>query len=239
MIKKAWEVIKGENLTLEKLAKVIDHSLVAPLITDKEVKEGCEVGRRYCTNSVFVKPYHIPLAVKLLKGTEVKVGTVIGFPQGCSTPQTKAFEARQAVEMGAEELDVVSNFGATLAGDYKLLKEDIEAVVEASGEAIVKIILENCYLSKEQKIKVCRMAEEAGADFVKTSTGFGTGGATPEDVRLMRKTVSPRIGVKAAGGIRSLEKALEILEAGANRIGATVTIKILEAWKTQKLIKNK
>lgn len=182
MTKKVWEVIEEEHLTLEKLAKIIDHSLVTPLITDKEVKEGCEIGRRYRTNSVFVKSYHIPLAVKLLKGTDVKVGTVIGFPHGCSTPETKAFEVHQAVEMGAEELDVVSNFGATLAGDYKLLKEDIEAVVKASGEAIVKIILENCYLSKEQKIKVCQIAEEAGADFVKTSTGFGTRGATPEDV---------------------------------------------------------
>jgi len=233
MAKKVWEIINRENLSLEKLAKAIDHSLVAPLITDKEVREGCEIGRRYCTNSVFVKPYHIPLAVKLLEGTGVKVGTVIGFPHGCSTPEVKAFEVRQAVEMGASELDVVSNFAATLAGDYKLLKEDIQAVVEASGEAIVKIILENCYLSREQKIKVCQIAEEVGADFVKTSTGFGTGGATVEDVRLMRETVSPHIGVKAAGGIRSLEKALEILEAGANRIGATATINILEAWKSR------
>ncbi|MCD6574583.1 deoxyribose-phosphate aldolase [Candidatus Aerophobetes bacterium] len=231
MIKDVWESIRRENLTLEKLAKTIDHSLVGPLVTDEQVREGCEIGKRYLTNSVFVKPYHVPLAVKLLRGTGVKVGTVVGFPHGCSTPQTKAFEARQAVEMGAEELDVVSNFAATLAGDYDLLREDIGAVVEASKGVIVKIILENCYLTREQKIKVCQIAEEMGADFVKTSTGFGTGGASVEDVRLMRETVSPKVGVKAAGGIRSLEKALEILEAGANRIGATATIKILESFK--------
>jgi len=227
------ERLTRDNLTEEKLAKTIDHSLVAPLITHDDVIKGCEIAKKYNVNSVAVKAYDIPLAIKLLEGTDVKVGTVVGFPHGSTTPEVKGFEARQAVDLGAVELDVVSNFAATKAGDFDLLKRDIEAMIKAKGDALIKIILENCYLTDEEKIKVCQISEQLGADFVKTSTGFGTGGATVEDVKLMRKTVSPHIRVKAAGGIRSLDAAIDILEAGADRVGATRTEGIIEEWKAR------
>lgn len=228
-----FEKLTRDNLTEEKLAKAIDHSLVAPLITHDDVIKGCEIARKYNVNSVAVKAYDIPLAVKLLKGTDVKVGTVVGFPHGSTTPEVKAFEARQAVKLGAVEIDAVSNFAATKSADYELLRRDIKAIIDGAGDAIVKIILETCYLTDEEKIKVCHLAEELGAEFVKTSTGFGTLGATPEDVRLMRKTVSPHIRVKAAGGIRNLDAAIEIFEAGADRIGATRTAEIIEEWRAR------
>jgi deoxyribose-phosphate aldolase len=228
-----FEKLTRDNLTEEKLAKAIDHSLVAPLITHDDVIKGCEIARKYNVNSVAVKAYDIPLAVKLLKGTDVKVGTVVGFPHGSTTPEVKNFEARQAVKLGAVEIDAVTNFAATKSGDFELLRRDIKAIIDGAGDAIVKIILETCYLTDEEKIKVCKLAEELGAEFVKTSTGFGTLGATAEDVRLMRKTVSPHIRVKAAGGIRDLDKAIEILEAGADRIGATRTAGIIEEWRAR------
>jgi deoxyribose-phosphate aldolase len=228
-----FEKLTRDNLTEEKLAKAIDHSLVAPLITHDDVIKGCEIARKYNVNSVAVKAYDIPLAIKLLKGTDVKVGTVVGFPHGSTTPEVKNFEARQAVKLGAVEIDAVTNFAATKSGDFELLRRDIKAIIDGAGDAIVKIILETCYLTDEEKIKVCKLAEELGAEFVKTSTGFGTLGATAEDVRLMRKTVSPHIRVKAAGGIRDLDKAIEILEAGADRIGATRTAEIIEEWRAR------
>lgn len=230
------EKLDVKALTQEKLAKTIDHSLLQPTVTDQGLREGCKLADKYHTATVCVKPYHVKLASELLASSDVKVSTVIGFPHGAHLSRIKALETEQAIWDGAKELDMVINIGALRSKDFDFVKEDVEAVVNAAGkhkDILVKVILENCYLSDEEKITACRLAEEAGADFVKTSTGFGTGGATPEDVRLMRKTVSPHIGIKAAGGIRSLEKALEILEAGADRIGATATIKILEAWKTR------
>lgn len=230
------ENLDVKALTQEKLAKTIDHSLLQPTVTDQGLREGCKLADKYHTATVCVKPYHVKLASELLASSDVKVSTVIGFPHGAHLSRIKALETEQAIWDGAKELDMVINIGALRSKDFDFVKEDVEAVVNAAGkhkDILVKVILENCYLSDEEKITACRLAEEAGADFVKTSTGFGTGGATPEDVRLMRKTVSPHIGIKAAGGIRSLEKALEILEAGADRIGATATIKILEAWKTR------
>lgn len=230
------ENLDVKALTQEKLAKTIDHSLLQPTVTDQGLREGCKLADKYHTATVCVKPYHVKLASELLASSDVKVSTVIGFPHGAHLSRIKALETEQAIWDGAKELDMVINIGALRSKDFDFVKEDVEAVVNVAGkhkDILVKVILENCYLSDEEKITACRLAEEAGADFVKTSTGFGTGGATPEDVRLMRKTVSPHIGIKAAGGIRSLEKALEILEAGADRIGATATIKILEAWKTR------
>lgn len=230
------EKLDVKALTQEKLAKTIDHSLLQPTVTDQDLREGCKLADKYHTATVCVKPYHVKLASELLASSDVKVSTVIGFPHGAHLSRIKALETEQAIWDGAKELDMVINIGALRSKDFDFVKEDVEAVVNVAGkhkDILVKVILENCYLSDEEKITACRLAEEAGADFVKTSTGFGTGGATPEDVRLMRKTVSPHIGIKAAGGIRSLEKALEILEAGADRIGATATIKILEAWKTR------
>jgi len=230
------EKLDVKALTQEKLAKTIDHSLLQPTVTDQGLREGCKLADKYHTATVCVKPYHVKLASELLASSDVKVSTVIGFPHGAHLPRIKALETEQAIRDGAKELDMVINIGALRSKDFDFVRKDVEAVVSVAGkhkDILVKVILENCYLSDEEKITACRLAEKAGADFVKTSTGFGTGGATPEDVRLMRKTVSPHIGIKAAGGIRSLEKALEILGAGADRIGATATIKILEAWKTR------
>jgi deoxyribose-phosphate aldolase len=221
-----------KTLTLEQLAKTIDHSLLKPELTEQEVIEGCELARRYHVASVCVKPCHVSLARRLLEGSDVKVGTVVGFPHGSSTTETKAFEARQAVTNGAEELDMVINIGALRSGQDDLVRDDIRAVVEAAGgKAIVKVILENHYLTDEEKVRACRLAEEAGAHYVKTSTGFAPTGATIEDLKLMRASVSPHIGVKAAHGVRSLDAALEVIAVGATRIGATQTAQILEDFK--------
>ncbi|MDH7486189.1 MAG: deoxyribose-phosphate aldolase [Anaerolineae bacterium] len=221
-----------KTLTLEQLAKTIDHSLLKPELTGQEVIEGCELARRYHVASVCVKPCHVPLARRLLEGSDVKVGTVVGFPHGSSTTETKAFEARQAVANGAQELDMVINIGALRSGQDDLVRDDIRAVVDAAGDrAIVKVILENHYLTDEEKVRACRLAEEAGAHYVKTSTGFAPTGATIEDLKLMRASVSPRMGVKAAHGVRSLDAALEVIAVGATRIGATQTAQILEDFK--------
>ncbi len=234
-MKEGLEVIPQldvETLTYEQLAKTIDHSLLKPHLTDEDIRQGCEIAARYHTASVCVKPYHVPLAVELLKGTDVKVGTVVGFPHGANTTETKAFEARQAVEQGAEELDMVINIGALRDGHDDYVREDIRAVVEAAGDkAIVKVILENHYLTDEEIVRACRLAEEAGAHYVKTSTGYAETGCTVEDLKLMRTSVSPSVGVKAAHGVRDLDSALEVITVGATRIGATQTEKVLEAFK--------
>ncbi len=223
------------DLTLERLAKAIDHSLLRPELTDQEVRVGIELARRWHVASVTVKPYHVPLAVSLLDGSDVRVGTVVGFPHGSQTTRAKAFEAREAVEAGAVELDMVLNIGKLRSGDDRYVRDDIEAVVEAAGpQAIVKVILENAYLTNEEKTRGCRLAESAGAKFVKTSTGFAPTGATVEDIRLMRSVVGPHIQVKAAHGIRTLDTALAVLAAGANRIGATATDRILREFLERK-----
>jgi len=221
-----------KTLTFEQLAKTIDHSLLKPELTEQDVIEGCRLAKQYHVASVCVRPCDVPLAVSQLKGSDVKVGTVVGFPHGSTTTATKAFEARQAVADGGQELDMVINIGALRSGRYDYVADDIRAVVEAAGEGIVvKVILENCYLTDEEKVKACQLAEAAGADYVKTSTGFAASGATVEDIRLMRASVGPHMGVKAAHGVRTLEAALQVIEAGATRIGATQTKKILEDFK--------
>lgn len=217
-----------ETLTYEQLAKTIDHSLLKPHLTEHDVRQGCEIAARYHTASVCVKPYHVPLAVELLRHSDVKVGTVVGFPHGTSTTETKAFEARQAVEQGAEELDMVINIGALRDGHDNYVRDDIRAVVDAAGDrAIIKVILENHYLTDEEIVRACRLAEEAGAHYVKTSTGYAETGCTLEDLKLMRASVGPSVGVKAAHGVRDLDSALEVIGVGATRIGATQTEKIL------------
>jgi deoxyribose-phosphate aldolase len=174
------------------------------------------------------------LAARLLAGSDVKVGTVVGFPHGHSTTATKAFEAQEAVADGAQELDMVINIGALRSGHDDLVRDDIRAVVEAAGErAIVKVILENHYLTDEEKVRACRAAEAAGARYVKTSTGFAESGSKIADLKLMRATVGPEVGVKAAGGVRSLQAALDVIAVGATRFGATRTQKILEAFKAR------
>ncbi len=224
-----------ETLSVEQVAKTIDHSLLRPELGTDEVKAGCELAREYNVASVCVKPCDVKLATELLAGSEVKVSTVIGFPHGSTTSAVKAFETRQAIEEGAEELDMVLNIGRLRSGAADEVRSDIQAVVEvAAGRALVKVILENAYLDEAQKVLGCQLTEEAGADFVKTSTGFAPTGATLDDLRLMRRTVSPGIGVKAAGGIRTLDALIDALNAGATRIGATATKAILEELAARK-----
>ena len=178
--------------------------------------------------SVCVNPTWVAFAAQALKGTDVKVCTVIGFPLGANTPEVKAFEAEDAIQNGADEIDMVINIGALKSQDYELVEKDIRAVVEAAKGTLVKVIIETCLLTDDEKVKACQIAQKAGADFVKTSTGFSTGGATVADVALMRKTVGPNMGVKASGGARSYEDALAFIKAGATRIGASSGVAIME-----------
>lgn len=227
------EKLEVKTLTQEKLAKMIDHSLLKPTVTDQDLREGCKLADKYHTATVCVKSYHVKLASELLANSDVKVSTVIGFPHGGHLPRIKALEAEQAISNGAKELDMVINIGALKSKNFDFVRKDIKAVVNVTRkhrDILVKVILENCYLSDEEKITACRLAEEAGAHYVKTSTGFGTGGAIVHDVELMYETVGPRLGVKAAGEVRSLEAALDVIKAGATRIGATRTEKIIKEW---------
>jgi deoxyribose-phosphate aldolase len=223
------------SLTYEQIAKTIDHSLLRPELTDAELIAGCELARAYHVASVCIKPSGVPLAAKLLQGSDVLVGTVVGFPHGSSTTRAKVFEARQALEDGAVELDMVINIGWLRSGLDAQVQQDIEAIVAvARGQAIVKVILENAYLTDEEKRRGCRLAEAADADFVKTSTGFAPSGATLDDLRLMRASVSPRVQVKAAGGVRTLDALLDVLNTGTTRVGATATKTILDDFRARK-----
>ena len=213
------------------LAKMIDHTLLRPEATRDDIARICEEGRHYGFAAVCINPTWVPLASKLLKGSGVKVDTVIGFPFGATMPEVKAFEAKNMIAAGAGEVDMVMNFGALRSGDIDLVRRDIGSVVDVAEKSgvVSKVIIEACYLTIEEKTLACRLVRDGGADFVKTSTGFGTGGATVEDVKLLRETVGSNIGVKAAGGIRTLEDALKMINAGASRIGSSSGIKIVEA----------
>ncbi len=217
----------------EELARYIDHTNLRPYATREDIMKLCDEAIEYNFYAVCVNPYRVKLAKDYLreKKADVKVVSVIGFPLGATPTEVKVFEAERALEDGADELDMVINIGALKDKDYDYMKRDIEEVVKVAHErgAKVKVIIETCYLTEEEKVKACELAKEAGADFVKTSTGFGTGGATVEDVRLMRRVVGPDMGVKAAGGIRTFQKAVEMIEAGANRIGASSSVKIMES----------
>lgn len=211
------------------LAKMIDHTLLRADATQVEISKLIEEAKKYEFASVCVNPTWVAYAAQELAGTTVKVCTVIGFPLGASTSETKAFETTDAIAKGATEVDMVINIGALKAGNNELIEKDIKAVVEAAaGKALVKVIIETCLLTDEEKIRVCTLAVQAGTDFVKTSTGFSTGGATPADVALMRKTVGEKIGVKASGGVRGLADMQKVIAAGANRIGASSGVKIME-----------
>jgi deoxyribose-phosphate aldolase len=225
--------LNRKTITYEQLAKVIDHSLLKPELTEEEVIRGCELAKKYHVASVCAKPADVKLCARILEGSDVAVGTVVGFPHGSSTTAVKVFEAKDALANGATELDMVLNIGALLSGKYDYVREDIRAVVEVAHAQgyIVKVILENAYLTDEQKVKACQLAEQAGADFVKTSTGFAPSGATIADVKLMRKSVSPRVQVKCAGGVRTLPALLDMIEAGVTRSGATATATILDDFK--------
>ena len=211
------------------IASMIDHTLLKPEATPAQVEGLCAEAAEYHFASVCVNPVYIPLAARLLKGTGVKVCCVVGFPLGAIAPEQKAAEAASCAAMGAEELDMVIHVGAAKAGDWALVQRDIEGVVKAAVGHTVKVIIETCLLTDEEKVKACEAAKAAGAHFVKTSTGFSTGGATTHDIALMRKTVGPEMGVKASGGIRDYETAMAMIEAGANRIGASAGIAIVAA----------
>ena len=211
------------------IASMIDHTLLKPEATPAQVKKLCAEAAEYHFASVCVNPVYIPLAARLLVGTGVKVCCVVGFPLGAIAPEQKAAEAASCAAMGAEELDMVIHVGAAKAGDWALVQRDIAGVVKAAAGRTVKVIIETCLLTDEEKVKACEAAKAAGADFVKTSTGFSTGGATTHDIALMRKTVGPEMGVKASGGIRDYATAMAMIEAGANRIGASAGIEIVAA----------
>ncbi|ACG62292.1 TPA: deoxyribose-phosphate aldolase [Streptococcus equi subsp. zooepidemicus] len=208
--------------------KYIDHTLLKADSVQSQLDQLIEEAKAYDFASVCVNPCWVAYAAKALKGTDVKVCTVVGFPLGATTSATKAFETKDAIENGADEIDMVINIGLLKQGDYQAVEDDMRAVVEASGDKLVKVIIEACLLTDDEKVKACQLAVNAGVDFVKTSTGFSTGGATVSDVKLMRQTVGPDIGVKAAGGARSLEDALAFVEAGATRIGTSAGVTIMK-----------
>ncbi|MFD4817419.1 deoxyribose-phosphate aldolase [Peribacillus butanolivorans] len=213
----------------QNVAGLIDHTLLKADATKEQIKVLCEEAREYNFASVCVNPTWVKYASELLEGSEVKVCTVIGFPLGATTPETKAFETKDAISNGAHEVDMVINIGALKDKDNELVERDIRAVVAVStGKALSKVIIETSLLTEEEKVRACELAVKAGTDFVKTSTGFSTGGATVEDVALMRKTVGPDIGVKASGGVRNTSDAQKVIEAGATRIGASAGVSILK-----------
>ncbi|MBS2969750.1 deoxyribose-phosphate aldolase [Metabacillus sp. KIGAM252] len=218
----------------EKMAKMIDHTALKPDTTKAQIEKLCEEAKEYQFASVCVNPTWVETCARLLEGTDVKVCTVIGFPLGASTPETKAFETKDAIEKGAAEVDMVINIGALKDGNEELVEKDIRAVTEAAkGKALTKVIIETCLLTDEEKTLACELSVKAGAYFVKTSTGFSTGGATVEDIRLMRKTVGPDLGVKASGGVRDRAGADLMIEAGATRIGASAGISIVSGGSSK------
>ena len=227
-----FPTLSSKTITYAQLAKTIDHSLLKPELTQADVIAGCALARQYDTASVCVKPCHVKLAAELLAGCDVKVSTVIGFPHGSSLTAIKVAEAQAAMDDGAVELDMVLNIGELRSGNTALVQADIQAVVEAAHRrgAKVKVIFENAYLTDEQKITACRLSEAAGADWVKTSTGFAPSGATLDDLRLMRANVGPQVQVKAAGGVRTLDALLAVIDAGCTRVGATATAAMLDEF---------
>jgi len=221
------------DYTYADIAKMIDHSLLNPTFTDEELEKGCQIALDYDVASVCIKPYYLRRCADLLKGSTVKPGTTIGFPHGGHTTDIKLAEAEQALNDGGQELDMVVNIGKVLSGDWKYVKADIKAVVNLthSRSQIVKVIFENFYLNDDHKIKLCEICGEICADFVKTSTGYADGGATMEDLKLMRKHSPQHVAVKAAGGVRTLDKLLEVRALGVTRIGASRTVEIMEECK--------
>jgi deoxyribose-phosphate aldolase len=218
------------DFTYADIAKMLDHSLLQPVLTDPEMDKGCQVAREYDVASVCIKPYYVRRAAEILKGSSVLVGTVIGFPHGSAVTRVKVDEAEAAMDDGAKELDMVVNIGKVLSGDWAYVRDDIAAVVTAAHKrgVIVKVIFENCFLQNVHKEMLCRVCGEVGADFVKTSTGYGDGGATDEDLTLMRRCSPPRVQVKAAGGVRTLDRLLAVRAIGVTRVGATASKAILD-----------
>jgi deoxyribose-phosphate aldolase len=220
----------NSKYTLKRVAKTIDHSTLWPAMTLDEVKAGCEVALKYDVASVCCKPCDVKFVAEILKGSEVLVGTVVGFPHGSSTTESKVFETKQAVADGAVEIDVVINIGHLKSGKTQEIQDEISAVVAAAAGNQVKVILENAYLTDAEKVTACKLIEAAGAHYVKTSTGFAPTGATLADVKLMRATCSPKVKVKSAGGVKSLDQLLEFLDAGIDRSGSSSTASILDEF---------
>ncbi len=219
------------KLTVEQLAKMIDHTVLKPDTKSSKVKQICDEALAYNFGAVCINLSQVEYAAELLKDSDILVCCVVGFPLGATSSEVKAFETKEAVRLGSHEVDMVMNVGAHREQNYDLVKSDIEAVVAAAGDAEVKVILETGLLKDDETVEACRICKDAGADFVKTSTGFGPMGATPHDVRLMRETVGPKMGVKAAGGIRNFKDAIKMIEAGATRIGASSSIAIIEDFR--------
>jgi deoxyribose-phosphate aldolase len=219
--------------TYADLAKMIDHSLLQPTLTDSDLEEGCKLARSYDVASVCIKPYAVKKATEWLAGSTVAVGTTIGFPHGGHLTSVKVFESERALADGARELDMVVNIGKVLGKDWRFVADDIRAVVEVAHarSAIVKVIFENCFLADEHKEQLCRICGEVGADFVKTSTGYGETGATDHDLQLMRRCSPAKVQVKAAGGVRTFERLLAVRAMGVTRVGATATRAILDECK--------
>jgi deoxyribose-phosphate aldolase len=224
------------DYTCADIAGMIDHSLLRPELTEEDIKAGCEISKRYGVAAVCCSPVDVAVVKRHLGGSNVKVASVVGFPHGNSRTETKVFEARLAIADGADELDMVLHIGKLRSRAFDYVRADVKAVADAAHRSgvLVKVILENCYLSKELIEIGCRLCEEAGADFVKTSTGFAPGGMTLDDLGLMRRSVSPKVRIKAAGGVRDLDMALQVREAGATRFGATQTEKIMEECHRRK-----
>jgi deoxyribose-phosphate aldolase len=223
------------ELTYEYIAKRIDHSLLAPTFIESELAEGCRLAARYQVASVCIKPFAVALAAELLHGTGVYVGTTIGFPHGGHATAVKVFEAERALGDGASELDMVVNIGQVIGGHWQAVRDDIAEVtgVAHARGAIVKVIFENCYLNDEMKVRLCEICGEVPADYVKTSTGYGTGGATHADLILMRRAAPSHVKLKAAGGVRDLDAAIAVARIGCDRIGASRTAEILDALKAR------
>ena len=212
---------------MNKFSKYFDHTCLKPYATREDMAKLCEEAKKYDFMMVAINSTQTKLCKELLKGTDIHVGAAISFPLGQTTIETKIFETKDAIANGADEIDMVINVGALKAGNDALVLDDIKAVVDASGDKLVKVIIEACLLTDDEKVRACQLSKEAGADYVKTSTGFSTGGATVADVALMRKTVGPDMGVKASGGARSYEDAIAFIEAGASRIGASSGVAIM------------
>jgi deoxyribose-phosphate aldolase len=223
------------DFTYRDIAKMLDHSLLQQTLTDADLEQGCRLAREYDVASVCIKPYAVKRAAQILEGSTVAVGTTVGFPHGGHVTAIKVAEAEQAMNDGARELDMVVNIGKVLGKDWRYVAEDVRAVVEAAHRrgALVKVIFENCFLADEHKEQLCRLCGEVGADFVKTSTGYGATGATDEDLRLMRRCAPPRVQVKAAGGVRTFDRLLAVRAIGVTRVGATATQAILDECKAR------
>jgi len=218
-------------MDMHTLARYIDHTNLNASAKREDIKKLCEEAKEYGFYAVCVNPYRVKDAAEFLKGTDIKIAAVVGFPLGATYTEAKIQEAIMAIKTGAREIDMVLNIGALKDGAYETVEQDIKGVVEASHamHAIVKVIIETCYLTDEEKIKACELAKNAGADFVKTSTGFGKAGAKVEDVKLMRSIVGKDMGVKAAGGIHTADEAIAMIEAGATRIGASRSVQIINS----------